>query len=48
MSAVILITFQMFLSKTWTGRSIRAVVQNREVATLMASRAPARWTSPLR
>ncbi len=35
MSAVILITFQMFLSKTWTGRSIRAVVQNREVATLM-------------
>lgn len=35
MSAVILISFQMFLSKTWTGRSIRAVVQNKEVATLM-------------
>ena len=35
MSAAILISFQTFLSKTWTGRSIRAVVQNREVATLM-------------
>ena len=35
MSAAILISFQAFLSKTWTGRSIRAVVQNREVATLM-------------
>lgn len=35
MSGVILLSFDLFLKKTWTGRSIRAVVQNSEVATLM-------------
>ena len=35
MAAIILLSFHLFLNKTWTGRSIRAVVQNREVANLM-------------
>lgn len=35
LAAVILISFQLFLSFTWTGRAIRAVVQNRDVANLM-------------
>lgn len=35
MSLVILFSFQYFLKKTWTGRAIRSVVQNKEVATLM-------------
>ena len=35
LAAVILFSFQMYLQKTWTGRAIRAVVQNRSVATLM-------------
>lgn len=35
MSAMILLGFDLFLKKTWTGRSIRSVVQNGEVATLM-------------
>lgn len=35
LAAIILISFQLFLSYTWTGRAIRAVVQNREVADLM-------------
>lgn len=34
-AAVILISFQLFLSYTWTGRAIRAVVQDCEVADLM-------------
>ena len=35
LSAIILIGFQAFLNKTWTGKAIRAVVQRREVAYLM-------------
>lgn len=35
MAGVILVSFQLFLNKTWTGRAIRAVVQNRDVAGLM-------------
>jgi branched-chain amino acid transport system permease protein len=35
MSLIILLSFQFFLKRTGTGRAIRAVVQNREVATLM-------------
>lgn len=35
LSAVILIGFNLFLKKTWTGRAIRSVVQNRDAATLM-------------
>ncbi|SCP97981.1 branched-chain amino acid transport system permease protein [Anaerobium acetethylicum] len=35
LSAVILIGFNTFLKKTWTGRAIRSVVQNRDAATLM-------------
>lgn len=35
LAAVILISFQLFLTHTWTGRAIRAVVQNRDVAKLM-------------
>lgn len=35
LSGAILIGFQFFLNKTWTGRAIRAVVQNRDVASLM-------------
>ncbi len=35
LSAILLIAFQTFLNKTWTGRAIRAVVQNRSVADLM-------------
>lgn len=34
-SGLILISFQIFLTYTWTGRAIRAVVQNREAAELM-------------
>jgi len=35
LSAVILIGFQIFLNRTWTGKTIRAVVQQKEVAYLM-------------
>ena len=35
LAAVLLLSFQLFLNKTWTGRAIRAVVQNRDAATLM-------------
>lgn len=35
LAAVLLVSFQTFLNKTWTGRAIRAVVQNRSAATLM-------------
>lgn len=35
LSLVLLFAFQTFLKKTWTGKSIRAVVQNNEVATTM-------------
>lgn len=34
-SAVLLLGFQAFLNKTWTGKTIRAVVQNKDVACLM-------------
>lgn len=34
-AAVILIGFHFFLTKTWTGRAIRAVVQNKEIASTM-------------
>ena len=30
-----MLSFQMFLKKTWTGRAIRAVVQNPEAAAMM-------------
>lgn len=35
LSLIILVSFQIFLKKTWMGRAVRAVVQNQEVATLM-------------
>jgi branched-chain amino acid transport system permease protein len=35
LSLVLLFAFQYFLKKTWTGKSIRAVVENSEVATTM-------------
>lgn len=35
MAAVILLSFNFFLKKTWTGRAIRAVVQKKEIANLM-------------
>lgn len=35
LAMAILLSFQMFLKKTWTGRAIRAVVQNPEAATVM-------------
>jgi branched-chain amino acid transport system permease protein len=35
LSAILLLGFQLFLNKTWTGKTIRAVVQNKEVASLM-------------
>lgn len=35
LAAIILIGFQLFLTHTWTGCSIRAVVQNHEAARLM-------------
>ena len=35
LSGVILIGFQIFLNRTWTGRAIRSVVQNRDIASLM-------------
>lgn len=35
LSAVLLLGFQMFLNRTWTGKTIRAVVQNKDVACLM-------------
>lgn len=35
LSAAVLIGFQLFLNKTWTGKTIRAVVQKKEVAYLM-------------
>lgn len=38
LSLVLLFAFQYFLKKTWTGKAIRAVVQNSEVATTMGIR----------
>ena len=38
MSLVLLLSFHFMLKKTWMGRSIRAVVQNEEVAMLMGIR----------
>jgi len=35
LSMILLFAFQIFLKKTWTGKAIRAVVQDAEVATLM-------------
>lgn len=35
LSAIILLGFQMLLNRTWIGKTIRAVVQNRDVACLM-------------
>ncbi|MDR1246676.1 MAG: branched-chain amino acid ABC transporter permease [Clostridiales Family XIII bacterium] len=35
LSAVILIGFQTFLNKTWTGKTIRAVIQRKEMAYLL-------------
>ncbi len=35
LSLIILVSFQVFLKRTWMGRAVRAVVQNQEVATLM-------------
>jgi branched-chain amino acid transport system permease protein len=35
LSAVILIGFQAFLNKTWTGKTIRAVIQKKEMAYLI-------------
>jgi branched-chain amino acid transport system permease protein len=35
LSAIILIGFQIFLNRTWTGKTIRAVVQQKEVSYLM-------------
>lgn len=35
LSAIILLGFNFFLKKTWTGRAIRSVVQNNEAAKLM-------------
>ena len=32
---VVLIGFQVFLNRTWPGKSIRAIVQQREIAELM-------------
>lgn len=39
LSLVLLFAFQYFLNKTWIGKSIRAVVQNSEVATTMGIKA---------
>lgn len=35
LAAVILLGFHFFLTRTWTGRAIRAVVQNKEIASTM-------------
>ena len=35
LALVVMLSFQMFLKKTWTGRAIRAVVQNPEAAAMM-------------
>jgi branched-chain amino acid transport system permease protein len=35
LAAILLLGFSLFLQKTWTGRAIRAVVQNKDVANLM-------------
>lgn len=35
LSAVILIGFQVFINKTWMGKTIRAIIQQREAAYLM-------------
>ena len=35
MAALILIGFHFFLTRTWKGRAIRAVVQNKEIASVM-------------
>lgn len=38
LSLIFLFAFQIFLKKTWAGKSIRAVVENGEVASLMGIR----------
>jgi branched-chain amino acid transport system permease protein len=35
LAALLLLSFSLFLQNTWTGRAIRAVVQNKDVANLM-------------
>jgi branched-chain amino acid transport system permease protein len=35
LAALLLLSFSIFLQNTWTGRAIRAVVQNKDIANLM-------------